>query len=230
MLVLAIETSGPVGSVALLNGREILTDQALELGRKHAQSLIPTIQQLLVSHGKQPAEVGLVAVSVGPGSYTGLRVGVVCAKTFAYALACPLTAVDTLQAIAVNSPAGIERIEVVADAQRGDLFSGRYQRSEPGNWERIGDVQVLSAEEWASRLAAGDTVSGPGLEKYGDLALGKCRALPVDFWVPTASNIARLGIRLLAIGETADPGNVEPLYLRRSSAEVQWERLHPAQP
>jgi len=82
---------------------------------------------------------------------------------------------------------------------------------------RLVKFRSCGAEDWAGGLAAADTVSGPGLEKYGNLAVGKCTALPSEFLGgPTATNIARLGIGLLETGETADPRSVEPLYLRRS--------------
>src|SRR5450759_3825007 len=99
MLTLAIETSGPLGSVALFESETVLGEQSLELGRQHGQSLIPTIRQLLTFYGKLPRDLELVAVSIGPGSYTGLRVGVVCAKTLAYAANSQLVAVDTLHAV-----------------------------------------------------------------------------------------------------------------------------------
>lgn len=227
MFVLAIETSASVGSVAILEADSVLAEQTLELGRKHAQSLIPAIQQVLDRCGRSPHDLGLIAVSIGPGSYTGLRVGVVCAKTFAYLLKCPLVAVDTLLAIACNSPPDVPHVDVIADAQREDLFVGRYERSTAGPWVRPGEIRALRAADWGSELTDRHTVSGPGLEKYGALAQGHCRILPPEFRVPHAACVARLGLDVLAAGQTADPWTLQPLYLRRSSAEFQWEKLHP---
>lgn len=227
MLVLAIETSGPIGSVALCQHDAPLAEQTLELGRKHAQSLVPAIRHALDGCSRSPRDVGLLAVSIGPGSYTGLRVGVTCAKTLAYAASCPLVAVDTLRAIACNAPADVSCVEVIADAQRGELFAGRYERSGTGTWLRSGEIRVLGAQDWAAGLAGAPTVSGPGLEKFGALVAGRCRVLGPEYRVPTAANVARLAVEMLAAGETVDPWDVEPLYLRRSSAEVQWETLHP---
>lgn len=227
MLVLAIETSGPLGSVAVSESDRVLAEHSLELGKKHAQSLIPTIRNALTECGKSARDVGLVAASIGPGSYTGLRVGVVCAKSFAYAVGCPLAAVDTLQAIACNTPLEISDVNVIADAQRGDLFTGHYERDANRQWVRAGEIEVIRVEEWAAGLTDLHTVSGPGLEKFGSLAEGRCRLLPAEFWVPGSVNVARLGVLSQAAGHSADPWSVEPLYLRRSSAEVQWERLHP---
>jgi tRNA threonylcarbamoyladenosine biosynthesis protein TsaB len=227
MLVLAIETSGPLGSVALLESDRVLAEHSLEPGKKHAQSLLPTIRQALADCGRSPRDVGLTAVSIGPGSYTGLRVGVVCAKSFAYAVQCPLVAVDTLRAIACNSPPELSCIEVIADAQRGDLFAGQYGRNATGQWIGSSEVRVVRAEDWAAELTESCTLAGPGLEKFGALAAGRCSVLPAEFWVPSAANVARLGAHSLAAGLFADPWSIEPLYLRRSSAEVQWEKLHP---
>ena len=134
---------------------------------------------------------------------------------------------DTLLAIACNSPPEVSCVDVIADAQRGDLFAGHYERTATGQWIRSGEVRVVRAEDWAAELTSSCAVSGPGLEKFGALAIGRCDILPAEFWVPTAANVARIGALSLAAGHSADPWNVEPLYLRRSSAEVQWEKLHP---
>jgi tRNA threonylcarbamoyladenosine biosynthesis protein TsaB len=227
MLTLAIETSGPVGSVALLNARQVLGEEELELGRQHGQELIPAIHRLFSGCDRKPGDLELVAVSVGPGSYTGLRVGVVCAKTLVYTTRCRLAAVDTFQAIAGNSPADLSTIEVIGDAQRGDLFRGRYARTADGRWRRDGGIEVIAAEVWAAGLSADDVLSGPGINKFGHLVGGRCRVLPPECRIPRAGCVARLGIEAIEAGLAADFWSIEPLYLRRSSAEVQWEKLHP---
>src|SRR5262245_22963627 len=112
MLTLAVETSGPVGSVALLDGEQCLDERVLELGRHHGQALVPEIGRLLAGQGRMPRDCALIAVSAGPGSFTGLRVGIVCAKTLAYAAGCRVAAVDTLLAIACNSPGEVAAVQV----------------------------------------------------------------------------------------------------------------------
>jgi tRNA threonylcarbamoyladenosine biosynthesis protein TsaB len=227
MLTLAIETSGPVGSVAVVESGKILGEQKLELGRQHGQVLIPALERLLADCGKRARDCKLVAVSVGPGSFTGLRVGVVCAKTLAYAIQCPLAAVNTLHAIACNATPEISVVNVIGDAQRGELITARFVRDAGGEWMPQGEIEILSTEAWAASLRPNDVVSGAALEKYAALAEGKCQILDPEFRVPRASTIARLGIRQLEAGQTTDPWQIEPLYLRRSSAEAQWEKLHP---
>src|SRR5438552_3091101 len=99
-LTLAIETSGIVGSIALCSDGERIEERTLQLGRHHGQSLIPELRQLLEDHRRKPRDCDLIAVSIGPGSFTGLRVGVVCAKTLAYVTGSRVAAVDTFHAIA----------------------------------------------------------------------------------------------------------------------------------
>ncbi len=227
MLTLAIETSGPLGSIALVDGANVLGEEALELGRQHGQSLIPAIGRILEQAGKTPRDLALLAVSVGPGSFTGLRVGVVCAKTLAYATGCRLAAVDTLQAIAGNSPPEVSTVEVVCDAHRGDLFVGRYNRVSAEAWEPAAPIEVVNAERWRELLPPDGVVTGPALEKLAPLMASRCRIVPAELWVPQATWIARLGRQAVESGNVSDLWSVEPVYLRRSSAELQWERLHP---
>ena len=227
MLTLAIETSGALGSIALFESHALLVDQTLELGRQHGQSLLPAIGRLLADCGKHARDCNLIAVSVGPGSFTGLRVGVVCAKTLAYAVGCQIAAVDTLHAIACNSPPEVTSVEVIADAQRGDLFVEKFIRLPGGDWNPHDDIQIVAADTWIAALPSKGAVSGPGLEKFATLPVEVQRILAPEFRIPQAKSIARLGIRAAEAGRASDLWSVEPLYLRRSSAEVQWEKLHP---
>lgn len=227
MLTLAIETSGPKGSIALVEGANVLGEEALELGRQHGQSLIPAIGRMLAQAGKTPRHLALVAVSVGPGSFTGLRVGVVCAKSLAYATGCRLAGVDTLWAIACNSTRAVTSVEVLCDAHRGDLFVGRYTRVAAEAWEPAAPIEVVNAEHWREQLVPDRFVTGPALEKLAPLIAGRCQVLPPDLWVPRATWIARLGKQAVDSGNVSDLWSIEPVYLRRSSAELQWERLHP---
>ncbi|MBC8113901.1 MAG: tRNA (adenosine(37)-N6)-threonylcarbamoyltransferase complex dimerization subunit type 1 TsaB, partial [Candidatus Saccharimonas sp.] len=114
MFVIGLDTSGLVGSVALLCDGELLGERSLgEAGRRHAQSLVLELHELLKSHGAKPRDVKAVAVSKGPGSFTGLRVGLVCAKTFAYATGCQFVAVNTFEAIADNCPTQVRDVWIV---------------------------------------------------------------------------------------------------------------------
>ena len=119
-------------------------------------------------------------------------------------------------------------VEVICDAQRGDLFSGKYLRDDSGYWIPQQGIRQILAEAWANEVKPTDTVSGPGLDKFAHLVEGRCRVLTSEFRRPLATWVARLGIEALKSGHAADFWSVEPLYLRRSSAVTQWEKLHPA--
>jgi tRNA threonylcarbamoyladenosine biosynthesis protein TsaB len=166
-----------------------------------------------------------VAVSIGPGSFTGLRIGVVCSKTFAYALGCPVTAVDTLLAIAEDSPADISRLTVIADAQRGGLYVGKYVRSAE-SWVREGEIATPLAKAWCESVSGSEIVAGPGLDRWEKELEGRCRLLS-SLRIPKAATICEIGRRQFLAGKTADLWELEPYYLRKSSAEEQWELRHP---
>src|SRR5262245_60606931 len=128
MLTLGIESAGPAGSVALARGEELIAERTLDRsGPRHAANLVVEIDALVRGAGRKIRDCELVAVSIGPGSFTGLRVGVVCAKTLSYALGCSLVAVDTLESIAENSPAEVSDVFVLSDAHRGELYAGQYR-------------------------------------------------------------------------------------------------------
>lgn len=219
-LTLGIETSGFGGSIALVREGVIVAERDLDpTGRRHARTLVPEIGQLLTDAGVSVAALGLVAVSIGPGSFTGLRVGVVCAKTLAWAVASDVIAVDTYLAIASQSPSDVDRVEVVGDGQRGDLYVGRYQRTSGGEWVREGQLEIQAASEWVAGLQTDVVVSGPGLERHAAAAAARGRVLPRELWCPRAATIAVLGERRWKSGARDDVWTLEPFYLRKSGAE-----------
>ncbi|MGQ0636543.1 MAG: tRNA (adenosine(37)-N6)-threonylcarbamoyltransferase complex dimerization subunit type 1 TsaB [Planctomycetaceae bacterium] len=223
MLTVAIETSGLAGSIALLDADVCLGEHNLELGLRHGQTLVPAVGRLLADQGRSPADCRLIAVSIGPGSFTGLRVGVVFAKTLGYAVGCPVVGVETFLAVAENAPGDCSAIQIVEDAQRGDVFAGRYERMANGDWQAVGNIQIVSADEWQAQLQPDDVVAGPGLERTADRLAARCRVLDRTAWRAKAETIGRLGQRFIKDGISGDPFALEPLYLRRSSAEEKWD-------
>lgn len=218
MLTLGIETSGMVGSVALVEGGQCLAASELSpSGRRHARTLVAELKSLLEQAGCRPHDCRCVAVSIGPGSFTGLRVGVVCAKTFAYAVGCPVAAVDTLQAIAANAPTEVTDVIAVMDALRGELFHARYVRRGE-EWERQGEVRISPSVQVWGKLVPPVRGTGPGLAR-GTGELPAERVLPREFWHPRAEVVARLGERQVRAGRTDDVWSLQPFYLRRSAAE-----------
>ena len=226
MLVLGIETSGLEGSVAIIRDEICLGEKSLnQIGRRHAQALVLEIGELLSAHSLGPGDVNLVAVSRGPGSFTGLRVGMVCAKTFAYATGCRFIAVDTFGAIAENAPSELTRLFLIEDAQRDDLFVGEYARNPSQQWKQVSPMRIVSADDFLQSRSDMAIVTGPGVAKFETETLSKNWLQDPNIWRPRASMIASLG-RLLnqstgdeTVTDENDFWRASPFYLRLSAAE-----------
>src|SRR4051812_16307448 len=230
MLILAFDTSGFAGSVALLDGPEVLREGALPAERRSAQTLAPAIDRLLKEAGVQPREVRLVATTIGPGSFTGLRVGVTTAKTFAYAVGAEVLGVSTLEAIAAGVPVdllgdGEREVNAVLDAQRKELFVGRF-RMKPGAAEgelprmtRIDADQIVPIASWLERVRDGVIVTGSGLTKIEQQLPVSAVAAPRTRWEARASVVGRIAWRDYEAGRREDLWKLAPVYLRPSYAE-----------
>ena len=162
MLILAFDCSSPAGCVALLEGSQVLAREALDPAKRSANTLAPAIEKALHDAGMLFKDLDLVATTVGPGSFTGLRVGVTMAKTLAYALKCDVIGLNTLDVLAAQAvQAGLPSqsvLHAVLDAQRKELFLGRYQVSEVAQKPllRLDDGQsILSADSWLKSLQQG---------------------------------------------------------------------------
>jgi tRNA threonylcarbamoyladenosine biosynthesis protein TsaB len=221
VLILAIETSAQAGSVALLADESLVTQVVLPADRRSAQSLAPAIDELLRSAGVKPAELGFVATTIGPGSFTGLRVGVTTAKTLAYAVGCQCLGVDTLEVIALQvagerSPD--QELQVVLDAQRKELFLARF-RLEGSEPVRLGENTIVPAGDWLASLQPGTLVSGPGLTRLVDKIPAGVLVAPVELREPTAAAVGQLAHRDYERGRRDDLWKLIPQYLRPSAAE-----------
>lgn len=220
MITLGIETSGQQGSVALLRDGELLGERDLcREGRRHARTLVPEIRALLDEAELMPSNVSTLAVSIGPGSFTGLRVGVVCAKTWAWATGASVVAVDTFLAIAHQADPPTKQLNVISDAQRGELFVGTFERRDAGIWQRCGEIKIVPLDAWIDGLDPEQIVTGPAVLKLQERLPDRCRLETSGRFLPTASSIAELGERAAKAGAVDDAWTLEPHYLRRSAAE-----------
>lgn len=219
MILLGIETSGPIGSIALRQDGRCLEECVLpELSRRHAQSLVPSVQEFLRRQRLLLRDIDAVAVSIGPGSFTGLRVGVTFAKTLAYAANTTLIAVDTFVSIAENTPAATS-VTVIADAQQRGLMVGLYKRSLGTRFHRQDEIRIITRQEALTYLPSAPLISGSGFERLPELALNTNQIVPATLRYSRASTIARLGEELLSQEITSDVTSLEPVYIRKSAAE-----------
>lgn len=225
---LAIETSSRHGSVALLQGEGVLQRISLDRSLRTAATLAPALVELMGWLESQGLDLGCISVADGPGSFTGLRVGVTTAKTLAYARGIPLYGVDSLAAIAAavmdDSPKPPARILVALNAFRGQVFVGEFGREEilpsiseiPADWSAHPDsTEVLSAADFQQRLSTRvDGLAIAGDEKLFGEFVNKLSQHQCD-----AVGVGRLGFRASLQGHAVDPIAMVPRYMKVSAAE-----------
>lgn len=232
MKTLGIDTSNQVMSVALTEGTELVMEKTVNIKRNHSIQLMPAIEELVSEAGWKPRDIERVVVAKGPGSYTGVRIGVTVAKTLAYSLNAELVGLSSLHVLAGNGESIPGSFVVpVFDARRGNIYTGLYRYEATG----FGVVAVendthISAEKWADYLSTLDgTVQLVGQDaarhyetfksKLGDRLI----ALPSSRQYPKASVAIELGQNL-----EPEPAHLfEPEYLKRAEAEQNWMDAHP---
>jgi len=216
-MLLAVETSGLSGSIALLSEGQLRYEHPLQAeGPRHAQVLVQETDLLLRRAGLTVKDLSAVAVSVGPGSFTGLRVGVVFAKTLAWLQGIPLVAVNSLQAAAWQVPQSHGIVTVISDAQRDEVFVLECRWDElTENWEPTGEVRI----EKIAALQHCLTVIGPVVERHRLKLSGQNASQVLVPAAPVASGVGKVGTRLIDAGIFSCPETLEPLYVRLSYAE-----------
>ena len=232
---LAIETSGRGGTLAILRGESVLEDIVLGGASRTAAALTPAVDRALRWCRDRQLEPELISVAAGPGSFTGLRIGVTTAKTLSYATRCPLVAVDSLAAIAAaaladtaGDPGAAVQILVGVTAYRRQVFSGRFARPhllppidaiERRRWlDPLAPpgVEVETETQWKAtvqQLSADIALAGDR-KLFGDAAARLVRRRSSD-----AVGVGLLGLRAALTGQWADPMGLTPRYLKPSAAE-----------
>ncbi len=216
-LVAGLDCTGESYSVALVQGHDCLAESGGLSPRAHLRLLFPALLDCAARAGINLRDVEAVAVTTGPGSFTGLRLGIVTARTMAQVLKCGVVPVDTLQALALNAPDS--RLVVPGlDARRGEVFAASF-RTEAGKAERLTEDRAYTPEGLARALESwgGGVVLGSAALRYAEV-LGRVpgvRLLPAAFSQVRGTMVARLGQHAEAVA----PFELAPRYLR--SAEVQ---------
>jgi len=213
--VLAVDVSGPSGGAALLGPEGIDTERVPPAVRR-GRDLVPAIARLLAGRGLTPGDLDLVACGVGPGSFTGIRIGIATAATLAYAAGAPVLDVPSLEGIAANAPEDAERVIVLLDARQGRVFRGRFRRDGHGLVPE-GEVDVLTVADAAAAIPKDAFVLGDARVKYQDLLAGFAGVAEA----PVRPDIlARIAASRFAAGERKGPEELRPLYLRLSDPEI----------
>jgi tRNA threonylcarbamoyladenosine biosynthesis protein TsaB len=222
--ILLLETSGGVGQVGVASGEILLRVRQLDETRRHARDLAPAVAELLKAESWVPGDVELVIVSAGPGSYTGLRVGIMAAKVFIYATKAALVAVETFTVIAAQACAEVSKLDVIADAQQHKVYVQGFERRDAGATpEPAGALTIQPFADWVRQRDPQAWVSGPGLRQHLAKLPSGSRVVAADDWDPRAADLLRIGLRRFREGRRDDAWTVEPLYLRPCAAEEKWQ-------
>jgi len=222
MRILAVETATLVGSVALLDAGRVVGQNLVDIALTHSERLMATIDRLLQDCRWQIADLEGLAVSIGPGSFTGLRVGVATVKGLALALGLRVAPVPTLDALACNLPFADAPVCPLLDARKGEVYLSLYRWS-GSRMERQWGYLALPPRAAAERLEPPVIVLGDGaavcLPFLEGLGAG-LRVAPASHSVPSAAVVGGLGSALLESGHGVAAEVLEPLYLRPSEAEL----------
>jgi tRNA threonylcarbamoyladenosine biosynthesis protein TsaB len=225
LIILAIDTSTLRAAVALGRPGGPTRVAPPDPDRRHGRGLVPALAAMLEEEGLTPADLDAVAVGLGPGSYTGLRIGLTAAKCLAFAADRPLVGLDSLEAIARNAPGDALRVAVAVDAQRGDGYVAEFARDRAdAPLLRLGATRIEPLGPWSLSLEPGTLVLGPALDRLAVDWPATLRLGTPDRGHPDGSSLIPMAIEAYQAGRRVDPFFVEPVYLRRSAAEDQWER------
>jgi tRNA threonylcarbamoyladenosine biosynthesis protein TsaB len=233
MRVLGIESATSRQSVALVEDDRLVAEAFYLAEGTRGGGLMPTLDEVLRQAGVAPRDLGAVAVSVGPGSFTGLRVGLATAKGLALGTGAALVGVPTLEVLAEGYPVPDAIICAVLDAYRGEVYTALFRRCN-GRLERLSVDAVQAPEALATTLGIVDGEAhliGNGAARYRErlqAALG-ARAIMTEEGlraVPSAAVVARLGLRKLGQLEGGERtgSEVVPVYVRRTEAEMNWDK------
>lgn len=230
-MLLAIDSSTEVSGVAVLHEGRVAAEVLMQARLTHSRTLVPHIREALSMAAVEREELKAVAVSIGPGSFTGLRIGLATAKAMAYALDIPLAGVGSLEALAWHFPVEGLTLVPMMDAQKGNAYVERYawageelRRESPMAVLPVAEILRRAGEIEGPVVLLGDV---PAKRIEGRLPLpGNVRIAPTHLRMPRAANVALAGSRMLREGRAGSPMDMEPVYVRRSEAEDLWEKRH----
>lgn len=228
MRILSLETTERTASLATLEGSQVLLANRLDPTLRSAQTLITGINGLLNEVGWRPADIQLVGLTIGPGSFTGLRVGVTTAKTLAYVTGAEVLGLNTLEVIAAQCSTDSPVVWAVMDAQRSQVYAARFVRD--GNRLALDrETRIEDIQAWLAMVQPEDAVSGPILGLLADRLPHGTRVAASEQWAPQAEHVGRLAFQRYALGERQNFWQLAPHYYRQSAAEEKLTQREAAQ-
>jgi tRNA threonylcarbamoyladenosine biosynthesis protein TsaB len=227
MHILGIETATRTGGIAILTEKGVVAEYTLNIEVTHSERLMSTVDRVLRDTGIALAAIDGFAVSIGPGSFTGLRIGISTAKGLAFTTEKPVMAVPTLKALAWNLPDAAIPICPLLDARKKEVYAAVY-RLQQGVIDTVMGESVLPIQALQKKTAGQMLFTGEGAllfrKELRDVFGGRALFAPLAALVPSAASVAEIGLGMLQSGATTDPDMLTPLYIRRPEAEIAWEK------
>lgn len=222
MLVLGVDTATAFASIALARDGGPVAAESCPAASGHVETLLPLVTALLARAGASLTAVGGIGVSLGPGSFSGLRVGLGTVKGLAYALGCRVAGIPTLDALAQVVTAWEGLVCPLIDARNGEVYAAFFRRHADGRFEKLTRDLVLTPESLCQRVTAPCALVGDGVERYGAAIRAHCRAdvLLLSSRPALGRVVARLAWERFARGESDDPYTLEPAYVRPPDARL----------
>lgn len=223
MKILAIDTSTYTLSIGLADGDVILAEQITNVKKNHSIRVMPAIEALMSEVDMKPGDLNKIIVANGPGSYTGVRIGVTIAKTLAWTLNIPLTAVSGLASLAASAPLIEGLVCPIFDARRGQVFTGLYRLSN-GSVESLKEDQNVLIADWCQELLSiGEPVLFVGQESIiHEPIIAKLMGNAAVFAGKSVPYTRPAALLAFTSGIEQDPSQVVPNYARLAEAEAKW--------
>lgn len=229
MKILAIDTSTPSGSIALLEDDQLIAELTICIQKTHAERLLPSIKTLLDSIGAKMEHIDGFAIAIGPGSFTGLRIGLSTIKGLAWSLNKKVAGISTLEALAMNLPYSDKPVCPVLDARKKEVYAALYKCN--NNWPAcIMPDTAISPDNLINKIKEPTIFLGDGIKVYGNLIKDTLKdtavIAPAHLWQIKASSVGLLALKKFKRGNIDSPESIRLNYLRPSEAEMkEAERL-----
>jgi tRNA threonylcarbamoyl adenosine modification protein YeaZ len=227
--ILAVETSGRIGSVGLAVGASLIEAVSFSGVQRHAVELMPTLDRLCTTHGWAPEDLEQVYVSAGPGSFTGLRIAITLARTLAAALDVKIVRVETVDVLARNgldAEVPPEHLAIVLDAKRNQIYTAEFALVD-GAFRKVRGAQLADPVEFLRTCGQPVAVLGEGIAYHRDaIKQSGARVLDESLWPAGAENVHAVGYEMACKEAFTPAEELIPIYIRPPEAEEKWALKH----
>lgn len=224
MKILAIETSTMLGGAAVMDdSMGLIVETRLNVKAAHSERLMVEIDHVLKQADMTASEIDVFGVAIGPGSFTGLRIGLSTVKGLSYATGKPIVSVPTLEAFAWNFPQCVHPVCTMLDARKKEVYAAVF-RWRGNGFDRLVPERSVRPADLLMALKGPVIFAGEGAQLYREVITeilgGNALFAPAQHMIPSPSNVASLGLKKAAAGDFAEPIGLVPLYIRKSEAEA----------